>query len=273
MSKCSKCGAEIKEGNSFCSKCGNRMEAESKFPDQSQIQTKTQTQTSSTTSSIAPTQTETPKKKKSTGVKVLLGCLIAFVVVIVVGGIVGYILIKKGVEKAQNEIKKAEENWSDEVEGLKELENVGEDIKEEVGKGAGELENQNENETNSLNSNEAESDEPTKKVSKIVEEFMACTLGTIPQVCPSSNKDNVAKKHLTLEMRTSYNSETFIPSSYCIQDGPEDVRVDSETEAGGFAYVLVSAKYGTDDFTPSWNFILIEQDGEWKIKEIQCLNF
>ncbi|MFA6946541.1 MAG: zinc ribbon domain-containing protein, partial [Pedobacter sp.] len=127
MSKCSKCGTDIKEGSGFCSKCGNKIEAESKSPNQSQTQTKTQTQTSSTTSSVASAQTETPKKKKSTGVKVLLGCLIAFVVVAVVGGIVGYILIKKGVEKAQDEIKKAEEGWSDEVEGLKELENIGED--------------------------------------------------------------------------------------------------------------------------------------------------
>lgn len=280
MPKCSKCGADIKEGSGFCSKCGNKIEAEAKSQNQPEVQTKTQTQTPSAAPSATPTQTEAPKKKKSTGVKILLGCLIAFVVVAIVGGIVGYILVKKGIKKAQDEIKKAEEEWTEGMGGWEEIQKKGEEelekkqkeMEDELEKNLEEESKTNTNEENS-SAAEEESTKPSQKASKVVEEFMSCTLGTIPQKCSSDNKDEVAKKHLTLEMRTDYNSSGFIPTTYCIQEGPNDVRIDSEYEDGGFAYVMVSAKYGSDDFQPFWNFILVVQDGEWKIKEIQCLNF
>lgn len=267
--KCPKCGADLKEGNSFCGKCGNKMAAESSTSNQPQAQTKTQTQTSSTTSSVTQTPTEAPKKKKSTGVKILLGCLIAFVVFAVVGGIVGYILVKKGIEKAQKEIEKTGQGWTDQLQGL---ENVGENYAKEIENEQKKIENEADNEVDNENSS-SPSTTGTKSSKEVVTDFMNCTLGTISGKCPSSDKDKAASGYLAEELQVKYNTEDFIPTTYCIQDGPGSVRIDSATEAGGYAYVLVSAKYGTDDYQPFWNFVLITENGQWKIKEIQCLNF
>lgn len=267
MPKCSKCGADVKAGNAFCSHCGTKVERQASpqpKPQQSQPQ-QTQTQ-----SQQPATQTAIPKKKKSVGVKILIGCLIAFVVFAIAGGVAAYFLVKKGIEKAQDEINRAEEEWQKEAD---EWEKMGNEFKEEAEEKADELKDEAEENLDDSTSTKTKKDKPTKKASKVVEEFMACTLGTIPQKCPSDDKDSVAKDHLTLEMRADYNSDTFIPFTYCIQMGPDNVRIDSEIENGGFTYVKVSAKYGTDDYYPMWNFILVIQDGEWKIKEIQCLSY
>ncbi len=258
--KCSKCGVEIKKGKSFCGKCGNKIEA------------KPQAQSNQSQSSPQPA---IPKKKKSTGVKILLGCLVIFVVLLIAAGIVGYILVKKGLNVAKDEINKAQDGWTENINGLDELQQKSE---EELKNKQDEIKNNLEDKlddtlNNSTTDQETTGSTPTQKPSEVVEEFMSCTLGTIPQQCPAGDKDSVAKDHLTINMKVDYNSDGFVPLNYCIQQGPDDVMISSEIEAGGFAYVMVDAKYGTDDFQPFWNFILVQQDGEWKIKEIQCLNF
>jgi len=265
MPKCTKCGSEVEAGNSFCSRCGNKMEAQTSEPQptsQPQTQNQPQPQQPAAQSTPAP-------KKKSTGVKILLGCLGAFIVFVIIGGIVGYFLVKKGIEKASDEYNKIEEEWSEEMDNLKELEDMSDEFMEDTE----ELKDEAEDSLNNSTSTETEKDKPTKKASKVVEEFMACTLGTIPNKCPTENKDKTAKEHLTLEMRADYNNDTFIPYTYCIQMGPDNVKIFSETETSGFAYVTISAQYGDDDYFPMWMFTLITQDGEWKIKEIQCLNY
>ena len=277
MSKCTKCGVDVQEGNSFCSKCGTKVEKKTPPQPQSQPKPQTQPQPSGTVPAASQTpavpQPASAPKKKSTGVKILLGCLGAFIVFVIVGGIVGYFLVKKGVEKAQDEIEKAEEGWKEGMEGFKEFENMGEEFKEEMEKEAESLKDDTDEDYDNSPGTETKKDKPTKKVSKVVEEFMACTLGTISNSCPTENKDKTAKEHLTLEMRADYNSDGFVPLTYCIQQGPDNVKIFSETETSGFAYVTISAQYGTDDYFPMWMFTLITQDGEWKIKEIQCLNY
>lgn len=258
MSKCTKCGAEIAGGNAFCSRCGTKAKE----------QTSTQPQAPNPPQPVS--SPPPPKSGMSTAAKVIIIVLVTLFVLGAIGVVAGYFLVKKGIEKATDEYNKIEEEWSDEMESLKELEEVGDDIKEGVEEQKEELEKEVEDNTPST---ETKNNKPTKKASKVVEEFMACTLGTIPQSCPSDNKDSIAKSHLTLEMRADYNSDTFIPYTYCIQMGPDNVKIESETATGNFSYVTVSAKYGTDDYYPMWMFTLIIEDGEWKIKEIQCLNY
>lgn len=265
MPKCSKCGTEIIDGNNFCSRCGNKAETQkNEQPQQKQTQNESQPQLATPSSSATAS-----KKKMSTGSKVLIGCLISFVVVSILGGVLAYVLVKKGIDVAQDEIKKAEEEWSDEMEGLKELEEKSNEIKKDAEK----LKDDTESGLSKTPSTETKKEEPDQKASEVVKEFMACTLGTISWKCPSENKDSIARDHLTISMRADYNNEGFVPVTYCIQNGPDDVKIFSETESSGFSYVTVSAKYGTDGFTPFWNFTLIQQDNEWKIKDITCLNY
>lgn len=270
MPKCSKCKSEIEIGNNFCSRCGNKAEVKSVSQpepvDQPKAQEKPQTQTQN---SQTPAQPVANPKKKSSGTKILVGCLIVFLVFLVIGGIVGFILVKKGLKIATEEYSKIEDEWSGEIEDLKEMKELGDEFIEETQ----ELKDEAESSLNNLPNTETKKDKSTKKASKVVEEFMACTLGTIPNKCPTDNKDKTAKEHLTMGMRADYNSDTFVPYNYCIQQGPDNVKIISETESSSFAYVTVSAKYGSDEYVPSWMFTLIKQDGEWKIKAIQCLRY
>ncbi|NQU99536.1 MAG: hypothetical protein HQ538_02260 [Parcubacteria group bacterium] len=265
MPKCSKCGAEVGDGNGFCSRCGNKAEAQTA----SQPQPTNQPQAASQPRSQPAPTPVAPKKGMSTIAKVIIGILVALAVLGIVGGVLGYFLIKAGINKATDEYNKIEEEWSEEMEDLKELEEMGEEFKEDAEK----LKDEAESNLDDSTSTKTKEDKPTKKASKVVEEFMACTLGTISNKCPTENKDTTAKKHLTMEMRADYNNEGFVPLTYCIQQGPDNIKVFSETETSGFAYITMSAQYGDDDYSPMWAFTLITQDNEWKIKDISCLSY
>jgi len=106
------------------------------------------------------------------------------------------------------------------------------------------------------------------KPSKVVEIYMKSTLGTLPD---SKIDYDLAKEYLAPELKERFDEPGFIPLSYCIQDGPNDVRIDSEEISDSSAKVRVSAEYG--EWQDMWEFGLVVREGEWKIKEINCTPF
>lgn len=109
---------------------------------------------------------------------------------------------------------------------------------------------------------------PTVTPTKVVNTYMKYTMGTIP----GAEVDyEAAKEYLTQNMLDQFTDITFVPLSYCVQLGPDDVNVKSENIVGQMATVRVSGQYGTDDFTDMWNFSLVVQNNEWRIDEIECL--
>ena len=98
--------------------------------------------------------------------------------------------------------------------------------------------------------------------------YMKSTLGTLSD----SNIDyDLAKQQMTSEFRKQFTNPSFIPMSYCIQDGPEKVRIDSENISNDTAKVRVSGFY--TEWQDMWEFSLIKQEGEWKIEKISCAPF
>ena len=104
--------------------------------------------------------------------------------------------------------------------------------------------------------------------SEVVNLYMKSTLGTLPD----SNIDyDLAKQQMTSEFREQFTNPSFIPLSYCIQDGPEKVRIDSENISNDTARVRVSGFY--TEWQDMWEFGLVIQESEWKIKDIICAPF
>ncbi len=104
--------------------------------------------------------------------------------------------------------------------------------------------------------------------SNIIQNYMICTLGTIPG---ASLDYEYAKKYLSAELKELFNDVTFVPTSYCIQQGPDEVEIASEDIDGMEATVRVRANWGGDWQTP-WEFLLIYGSDGWIIKEIKCLD-
>lgn len=111
--------------------------------------------------------------------------------------------------------------------------------------------------------------------SEIVNTYLKATLGGIPGANLEYPSYDSAKQHLVSELRNRFTTPAFVPQSYCIQDGPDNVKIESEEISGNMANVRVSAQYGAQfnaHFEDRWGFVLIIDKGEWKIKEIKCLN-
>ncbi len=107
--------------------------------------------------------------------------------------------------------------------------------------------------------------QPTVSPRKIVDSYLKSTLGTIPE----ANIDyEIAKQYLSAEFKKEFTNPSFVPISYCIQDGPSEVRIDSEETSNNIAEVIVSAKYG--EWQEMWKFGLIVEQEEWKIDDIVC---
>jgi len=111
---------------------------------------------------------------------------------------------------------------------------------------------------------------PTEEISAVVETYMQLTLGSIPGATIDYDQ---AKTLLTPELAAQFNTPMFIPASYCMQDGPSDVRVTSATfnADSNMATVTVEGAYmgGWHDM---WKFKVVPVEGDdWMINMITCL--
>lgn len=106
--------------------------------------------------------------------------------------------------------------------------------------------------------------------SEVVDSYMHFTLGSISNAEVDYDK---AKKYLTDDLKAQFTSHMFVPTSYCIQDGPDDVRIDSDKVAGSTIEVVVEGQYG-GEWGKMWQFSLIpdKPNMSWLISEIKCLN-
>lgn len=109
--------------------------------------------------------------------------------------------------------------------------------------------------------------------SEVVDSYMKATLGAIPG---ANLNYTLAKNHLVPEMQAQFDDASFVPLSYCIQNGPDTVRIESEDISDDEATVRVSTQYGADfgaPFEETWDFLLDRQEGAWKIASIVCLDW
>lgn len=104
---------------------------------------------------------------------------------------------------------------------------------------------------------------------EIVDMFLKYTLGTIPG---DEVNYEAAKQLLLPEFAEEFTDDSFVPFIYCIQDGPEDVRIavsdfwsTDETKV-----VEVEGAYN-DEWLLMWYFVVetIAEDN-WRISNIDC---
>jgi len=102
--------------------------------------------------------------------------------------------------------------------------------------------------------------------SRVVQAYMNATLGTLPS---TSLNYEIAKEFLTENLRAQFTDDSFVPKSYGIQQGPDEIKIKSENIDGNSAIVAVQAFYGKE-IGVLWNFTLELEDGLlWKIAEIE----
>lgn len=231
---CSKCGTQISDGAKFCPKCGTGAP-------QNQAQGNTITASPQPAAPVPPpagqTQTAAPageKKKSKTGLYFGIGCLVILLIVIGLS-VWGFIYLK---DKVQEEIKNNPE--------LNQIKDTIDSAKD-----------------GSLNQGVSGS-EPKQTVAS----YMQNTLGTIPGAIIDYE---TAKTYLTPTYKKKFQTPVFVPQSYCIQNGPDDVKIDSSNISGDEAVVRVSSMYGST-WTEMWDFTLKkDKNGNWLISKIDCL--
>lgn len=107
---------------------------------------------------------------------------------------------------------------------------------------------------------------------EVVEIYMQHTLGMIPGADIDYDK---AKEYLTDELKQQFTTPMFVPASYCIQDGPTDVKVISDEIQASSIRVVIAGLYGSE-WQDMWEFSLVPDsanaDNHWLIKEIKCLS-
>ena len=102
-----------------------------------------------------------------------------------------------------------------------------------------------------------------------VMKYMKNTLGMIPGA--DIDYDS-AKVYLTPDLEAEFTTLMFVPTSYCIQDGPEDVKIIEANydEKYNWTDVVVQGQYG-GEWMDMWNFVVVPVEGdEWMINEIKC---
>ena len=100
--------------------------------------------------------------------------------------------------------------------------------------------------------------------------YMNYTLGTLPDAGVDHDK---AREFLTPDMATKFTDQMFVPKSYCIQDGPNDVRISSSeyNEEMNWTEVIVEGEYD-DKWDQMWRFQVVPVEGDnWVINKIDCL--
>ncbi len=105
--------------------------------------------------------------------------------------------------------------------------------------------------------------------SEVVGAYMSFTLGSIPSATVDYDQ---AKKYLSDDLKAQFVNPMFVPASYCIQDGPDDVRIVSDEIGASAVEVIIEGQYG-GDWQEMWQFSLVP-DGElsWLISKITCLD-
>ncbi len=104
----------------------------------------------------------------------------------------------------------------------------------------------------------------------LVETYMKYTLGSIPNAEVDYAK---AKQLITPNFESQFENPMFVQTSYCIQDGPDNVRISSSTdnEEMNWTEVVVQASYG-GDWMDMWKFKIVPVEGDdWMVFEIECL--
>jgi len=86
---------------------------------------------------------------------------------------------------------------------------------------------------------------------------MNATLGTLPN---ASVNHEIAKEFLSKTLRAQFTNDSFVPRSYGIQQGPDEIKIKSENIDGDSAIVAVQAFYGKE-IGLLWNFTLELEDG------------
>ena len=119
------------------------------------------------------------------------------------------------------------------------------------------------NQTNTKESAPIEK-EPSVSPTKVSENFILATLGSVPGAKIDYEK---SKTYLSKNLKGQFTEDTFIPEFYGIQQGPDDYEMKTETINEDSASVKVEVKYG--DMIGSWAFILVKENGEWKIDELR----
>ena len=106
--------------------------------------------------------------------------------------------------------------------------------------------------------------------SEVVGAYMSFTLGSIPNATVDYDQ---AKKYLTDDLKAQFTNPMFVPTSYCIQDGPDDVRIASDEPLGSTIEVVVEGQYG-GEWDDMWQFSLIpdKPNFSWLISKIECLS-
>ena len=106
--------------------------------------------------------------------------------------------------------------------------------------------------------------------SEVVEKYMKLTLGSIPGTTVDYD---TAKDYLVNDLKAQFTNPMFVPASYCIQDGPDNVRILSDELAGSTIEVVVEGQY-SGIWQEMWQFSLVpdKPNMSWLISEIKCLN-
>jgi len=106
----------------------------------------------------------------------------------------------------------------------------------------------------------------------VVKKYMTYTLGTTPGATVDYEK---AKKFLTPELEAQFTDPMFVPTSYCIQNGPDDVRLipPEFDENMNRVDVVVEGEYGDGEWMKMWKFQVVPVEGDdWMINKIDCLH-
>lgn len=104
--------------------------------------------------------------------------------------------------------------------------------------------------------------------------FLNCTF--IAGLCPEERQsEQIAQHYLSPELMGKWNQSSFIPLTFCIQQGPDFVKISKEKIENNQASVTIAAMWGfesTNPYNDKWQLDLEIIDGEWKITEIKCLD-
>jgi len=115
---------------------------------------------------------------------------------------------------------------------------------------------QNEGETNELS--------PAQMPQDVVGEFMNSTLGTLPG---AEIDMDLAKSHMTSELKSYYTGDNWVPEFYGIQAGPDSFTTLSTYVVDDSATVKINVTFG--DSGIAWAFVLKKIDNAWKIDEFR----
>jgi len=100
--------------------------------------------------------------------------------------------------------------------------------------------------------------------SDVTESFILSTLGTVPGAQINYEK---AKKYISADLLAQWTDDSFIPTFYGIQDGPEAYEIKTQSISGDTASVKVDVTYG--EMMTGWAFMLVKENGAWKIDEFR----